>query len=551
VAERSVREKPRGDSGRGAAEVGVQADELKRWMISIAVMTAAVMELVDTSAVNVSLPYIAGNLSATINEATWVLTSYLVANAIILPLSGWMANYFGRKRLLMLSIVGFTTASVLCGLAPSLPALVFFRVLQGASGGSLQPTTRAIMLEAFPREKRGQAMAFWGLGIVMAPVVAPVLGGWLTTDHSWRWIFLVNVPISLVALFLVWIYVFDPPYIRRTSTHIDYWGMGFLAIGIMALQVVFDKGQEDDWFGSHFIVTMSVIAVVGLVAFTLWELHTRDAVVHFHLFRYRTFTTGTCLSMVLFFSLYGSIVLLPLFMQELLGFPAITAGAWNAPRGMATLAMMPVAAYVIGRRWDMRALLSGGLAISAVGAYMFSYLSLDAGTWNFFWPEVVMGAGLSFMFVPLATITVDPIPQEEMGYATSLIALARNLGAGIGISVFTAFEVRRQQFHQLRLAAQTAGEHGLPARVVAQLKGFMQPQGGGSTGAAHKAMGMIYQKLLAHASALSYLDGFRVMAFLLFFTIPFVWIMKKPVYHSETATASDDGGGARAPRAGA
>lgn len=502
-------------------------------MISVAVMTAAVMELVDTSAVNVSLPYIAGNLSASVDEATWVLTSYLVANAIILPLSGWLANYFGRKRLLLMSIIGFTSASVLCGLAPSLPALVFFRVLQGAAGGSLQPTTRAIMLEAFPREQRGQAMAFWGIGIVMAPILAPVLGGWLTTDYSWRWVFFVNVPISLVSLFLVWTYVFDPPYIRRSSARIDYWGMGFLAIGIMALQVVFDKGQEDDWFGSHFIVRMTVIAVVCLVAFTLWELHTRDAVVHFRLFRYRTFATGTCLSLVLFFALYGSIVLLPLFMQELLNFPAITAGVWNSPRGIATLAMMPVAAFLIGRRVDMRALLSGGLAVSGIGAYMFSYLNLNAGPWNFFWPLVVMGAGLSFMFVPLATITVDPIPQQEMGYATSLIGLARNLGAGIGISVFTAFEARREQLHQLRLGARTAQEHGLPARMLAQLEAYLRPQSGSSAGAVHQATALIYEQLLKHASALSYLDGFRVMAVLFFLTIPFVWIMKKPVYHSE------------------
>ncbi|MGH9588228.1 MAG: DHA2 family efflux MFS transporter permease subunit, partial [Acidobacteriaceae bacterium] len=488
---------------------------------------------VDTSAVNVSLPYIAGNLSASVDEATWVLTSYLVANAIILPLSGWLANYFGRKRLLMLSIIGFTTASILCGFAPTLPMLVFFRVLQGAAGGSLQPTTRAIMLEAFPREKRGQAMAFWGIGIVMAPILAPVLGGWLTTDYSWRWVFFVNVPISLASLFLVWTYVFDPSYIRRASTRIDYWGMGLLAIGIMALQVVFDKGQEDNWFGSHFIVRMAILAVVCLVAFVLWELHTRHPVVHFHLFRYRTFTTGTCLSLVLFFALYGSIVLLPLFMQVLLGFPAVTAGVWNAPRGIATLAMMPVAAFVIGRRWDMRALLSGGLAISAIGAYMLSYLNLNAGPWSFFWPQVVMGAGLSFMFVPLATITVDPIPQEEMGYATSLIGLARNLGAGIGISVFTAFEAHREQLHQLRLGARTAEQHGLLGRMTAQVEGYLRPFTGSSAGATHTAMGMLYRQLLRHAAALSYLDGFRVMALLMFATIPFVWIMKKPVYHDE------------------
>lgn len=501
-------------------------------MIAVAVMTAAIMELVDTSAINVSLPYIAGNLSASVDEATWVLTSYLVANAVILPLSGWLANYFGRKRLLLMSIAGFSAASVLCGLAPTLPALVFFRVLQGAAGGSLQPTTRAIMLEAFPRRERGQAMALWGVGIVIAPIVAPVLGGWLTSDYSWRWVFFINVPISLIGLFMVWTYVFDPPYIRRTSTRIDYWGMGLLAVGIMALQVVFDKGQEDDWFGSHFIVWMAVIAVVCLVAFVFWELHTRHPVVHFNLFRYRTFVTGTTLSLILFFALYGSIVLLPLFMQVLLGFPAITAGLWNSPRGMATMAMMPIAGFLIGRRWDMRALLSGGLVVSGIGAWMFSYLNLNAGPWNFVWPQVVMGAGLSFMFVPLATITVDPIPQHEMGYATSLIGLARNLGAGIGISAFTAFEARREQFHQLRLAAETTHGYGLIARLLAPIEGYFRPLTGYSAGATHRAMAVLYRQLTEHASALSYLDGFRIMAVLLIATVPFVWIMKKPVFKS-------------------
>jgi MFS transporter, DHA2 family, multidrug resistance protein len=259
-------------------------------------------------------------------------------------------------------------------------------------------------------------------------------------------------------------------------------------------------------------------------------------VVHFSLFRYRTFTTGTCLSLVLFFSLYGSIVLLPLFMQELLGFPAITAGVWSAPRGLATLVMMPIAGYLIGKRWDMRALLTGGLLVSGIGAYLFSYLNLNAGPWNFFWPQVVMGAGLSFMFVPLATITVDPIPQEEMGYATSLIALARNLGAGIGISAFTAFEAHREQFHQLRLAASTAHEHGLSVRLLAELQGYLGPRSASSAGAAHQALALLYRQLLEHASALSYLDGFRVMAVLLVMTIPFVWIMRKPIFKSSART---------------
>jgi MFS transporter, DHA2 family, multidrug resistance protein len=504
-------------------------------MIALAVMSAAIMELIDTSAVNVSLPYIAGNLSASVDEATWVLTSYLVANAIVLPISGWLANYLGRRRLLMMSVIGFSVASILCGLAPSLSMLVFFRVLQGAAGGSLQPTSRAILLESFPREERGHAMAFWGIGIVIAPIVAPMLGGWLTTSYSWRWIFFINLPISLIGLFMVARYIFDPPYIRRTSTRIDYWGMALLAIGIASLQIVFDKGQEDDWFGSHFIVVMLVIAIIGLVSFTIWELHTPNAVVHFRLFRYRTFVTGTSLSMVLFFSLYGSIVLLPLFMQELLNFPAVTAGIWSSPRGFATMAMMPIAGYLIGRRWDMRGLLSGGLAVTAFGAYLFSFLNLHAGPWNFLWPQIVMGAGLSFMFVPLATITVDPIPQHEMGYATSLIALARNLGAGIGISVFTAFVARREQFHQVRLAASMAQQKA-PSQALSGLQAYLKHAGDNPVAAAHQALGLIYQELLRAAAAMSYLDGFRVMALLLFITVPFVWIMKKPHFKSHDAS---------------
>ena len=519
---------PRGNATGDAHEVGVQADKWMRWMIAFAVMVSAVMELVDTSAVNVSLPYIAGNLSASVDEATWVLTSYLVANAVVLPLSGWLANYFGRKKLLMISVAGFSIASILCGMAWSLPALIFFRVLQGIAGGSLQPTTRAIMLEAFPREERGQAMALWGVGIVIAPIVAPMLGGWLTTDYSWRWIFFINLPISLLGLFLVWTYVFDPPYIRRASTRIDYWGVGLLGIGIAALQIVFDKGQEADWFGSHFIVTMAVIAAAFLIAFVLWEMYTPHPVVHFNLFRYRSFLVGTSLSMVLFFALYGSIVLLPLFMQELLGFPAVTAGVWNSPRGIATLAMMPVAGFLIGKRWDMRAMLTGGLVVSGIGAYMFSFLNINAGPWNFFWPQVVMGAGLSFMFVPLATITVDPIPQQEMGYATSLIGLARNLGAGIGISVFEAFEARREQFHQARLAAGTGNEQAPMSRML-----FRLHAAGGKGVGSHGQMALLYHRLLEHAAALSYLDGFRVMAVLLFAAAPFVWIMKKPHFKPE------------------
>ncbi|MEJ2007931.1 MAG: DHA2 family efflux MFS transporter permease subunit [Acidobacteriota bacterium] len=502
-------------------------------MIALAVMASAVMELVDTAAVNVSLPYIAGNLSASVNEATWVLTSYLVANAAVLPITGWLANYMGRKRLLMLAVTIFTVASVLCGLAPSLPMLVFFRVLQGVGGGSLQPTTRAILLETFPREERGKAMAFWGVGIVVAPILAPVLGGWLTTDYTWRLVFFINVPISIIGLILVHLFVHDPAYIRRTSNRIDYWGLGMLVTGIAALQIMFDKGQEDDWFGSHFIVTLAIIAAVCLTVFVIWELRSRDPIVRFRLLKHRTFAVGVALSAIMGIILFGSTVLLPLFMQELLGFPAITAGEWNTPRGLATMAFMPIAGILISRRWDMRRLLFFGILTAAVGVGGFSFLDLSAGPWNFVLPEAIMGLGFSFIFVPLATITVDPIPAEQMGYATSIIALMRNLGGGLGISAVTTLLARREQFHQDALAAHITPFSPLTAPFLANVHQQLAEQGVNFTGAGRHALQLLYDVLLKQSAVLSYLDAFRFLTFLFVVVSPLVWLMRKPVHTSE------------------
>ena len=508
------------------------SDAVGRWLIAIAVMASAVMELVDTAAVNVSLPYIAGNLSASVSEATWVLTSYLVANAAVLPITGWLANYMGRKRLLMLAVTLFTVASVLCGLAPSLPLLVFFRVLQGAGGGSLQPTTRAILLETFPREERGKAMAFWGVGIVVAPILAPVLGGWLTTDYSWRLVFFINVPISVVGLILVHLFVHDPSYIRRSSNRIDYWGLGMLVTGIAALQIMFDKGQEDDWFGSHFIVTLAVIAVVCLSVFVFWELRSKDPIVRFRLLKHRTFAVGVVLSAVMGIVLFGSTVLLPLFMQELLGFPAMTAGEWNTPRGLATMAFMPVAGILISRRWDMRRMLFFGTLTAAAGLLGFSLLNLSSGPWNFVLPEAIMGLGFSFIFVPLATITVDPIPAEQMGYATSIIALMRNIGGGLGISAVTTLLARREQFHQERLAARITAFNPTVAPLLGQIHQRLGQYGASFADSGHHALQLLYDMLLKQAVMLSYLDAFRVLTVVFVLVSPLVWLMRKPVHES-------------------
>jgi DHA2 family multidrug resistance protein len=508
-------------------------EKFYRWVVALAVMMSAIMELVDTSAVNVSIPYIAGNLSASIDEATWVLTSYLVSNAVVLPLTGWVASRFGRKRLLMTAVVGFTTASILCGLAPTLTMLIIFRVLQGAFGGSLQPTTRAILLESFPREERGHAMAMWGVGVVVAPIVAPVLGGWLTTDHSWRWVFFINLPVSIVGLILVKMFVFDPPYFRRTTHGVDYWGLGMLVTGIASLQVVLDKGQESDWFGSHFIVTLTVIAVISLVTFVVWELYTDQPMVHLRLLKYRTFGAATFLSIILFFVLYGSILLLPLFMQEILSFPAITAGVWNCPRGIVTMMLMPLVGFLIGRRWDMRVLLFSGILVSAVGVLTFSFLDLNAGPWNFLWPQVIMGAGLAFVFVPYSTISVDPIPNEEMGFATSITGLTRNIGASFGISIAATLLARRDQVHQDRLVAHANPTNLKFERLLSTLQGGFIRQGYSFSTAGRQALSEIYRMIQHQASVLSYLDSFRILAALFILVAPLVWIMRKPHFKSE------------------
>src|SRR5579884_4264539 len=265
------------------------------WIVAISVMFCTFMEVLDTTVVNVSLPHIAGNLSATVDEVTWVLTSYLVANAIILPITGWLSNHFGRKRLLLFSVMGFTLASFLCGIAPSLPLLILFRVMQGACGGALQPLSQAVLLESFPPESRGKAMGFWGLGIVVAPVLGPVFGGWLTDSYSWRWVFYINLPVGILSIFMVQMFVFDPPYIRRSDASIDWWGIGILAVWIGALQVAFDKGQELDWFSSRFINILLVIAVVGVIAFLIRELMAENPVVRLSVFKLRSYSAGVFL----------------------------------------------------------------------------------------------------------------------------------------------------------------------------------------------------------------------------------------------------------------
>ena len=490
-------------------------------------MSSAIMEVLDTSVVNVSLPHIAGSLSATVDEATWVLTSYLIANAVILPISGWLANLIGRKRLLLTVVSGFTISSVLCGMAPSLGALIFFRVLQGTTGGGLQPLSQAVLLEEFPPAERGKAMAFWSLGIVAAPILGPTLGGWITDTYTWRWVFYINVPIGLFSLLMISQFLYDPPHIRRGKLRVDLWGLGMLAVGMAALQIMLDKGQEKDWFASHLIVTLAVIAAVMLTAFVIRELYTPQPIVHFRLLRYRNFAAGLVLATVLGFVLYGSLILLPLFMQMLLGWTAVTAGIWTSPRGIATALCMPLVGYLLGKGWDARAMLIFGSVITAIAFFGYSHMSLESGTWDILMHQMNQGAGMAFVFVPMTILAMEPIPKAETGYATSLFSVMRNIGSSMGISFVTTWVARRSQFHQSILAAHVT-PYDLPSQdFLGLVRGLLFHHGFDWSTAGHGGIGVLYGMLQQQAALLSFIEVFRIMGFLFLATVPLVLLMKR------------------------
>jgi DHA2 family multidrug resistance protein len=490
-------------------------------------MFATFMEVLDTTVVNVSLPHIAGSLSASVDEASWALTSYLVANAIVLPMTGWLASVFGRKRMLIAAVFGFTAASFLCGLAPSLSMLILFRVIQGATGGALQPLSQAVMLEAFPPQDRGKAMAFWGLGIVVAPMLGPVLGGWLTDNLSWRWVFYINLPVGAASILMTRLFVFDPPYLRRANRGIDYWGIGLLAVGIGALQVMLDKGQEDDWFGSHWIALLAVLAVAGLVLFVVHELRSRNPVVNLRVLKDRTYSAGVFLMTMLGFVLYGSMVLLPLFLQTLLGYPALEAGVAMAPRGLGSFLMMPLVGTVLGR-FDPRKVLAVGLVGASWSLYALSKLSLEAGYWDIFWPQFIQGAALAMLFVPLTTATMDPIPREEMGNATSLFNLMRNVGGSMGIACASTYLYRRQQFHTFLLGAHVSAYSPATQNFRSGMESTMMAHGSSAPRAASQSLATLWGMVQQQASMLSFVDTFVALALVFLLVLPLLFVLKRP-----------------------
>jgi MFS transporter, DHA2 family, multidrug resistance protein len=511
------------------------------WIVAFSVMFATFMEILDTTVVNVSIPHIAGNLASTVEEGTWVVTSYLVANAVILPMSGWLARYMGRKRLLLTCVAGFTLTSLACGLATSLPMLIVFRVLQGLTGGGLQPLAQAILLETFPKEKHGHAMAAFGIGILLAPILGPTLGGWITDNYTWRWIFYLNLPVGIVSLLMMNAFVFDPPYIqRKQGSRIDLWGIGFLALGIGTLQVVLDTGQRKDWFSSNSIRFFATTCVIGLIAFVWREMKTAHPVVDLRALKERSFSTGVFIISLLGFVLYASLVLLPIYVQTLLNYPAYQAGLALSPRGIGALLTTPLAGYLTSKI-DPRRLLIFGLVLGSVTMFQLSHLNLNAGMNDIIWPQVLQGIGLSFLFIPLMASSMARISKEGMGNATSIFNLMRNIGGSFGIAIMTTFLTRRAQFHQNHLVENVHPGNLRLQEMLVGMQAWFHSAGADKYTAGRKALAAVYGMVQRHAAMLSFVEAFWIMGVVFLLIVPLIFLLRNPIKEHATERAMAPG----------
>ena len=507
-------------SGIAAAE---WRPSVNPWMVAISVMLATFMVVLDSSIANVALPHIAGSLSASTDESTWVLTSYLVSSAIMLPASGWIARRIGRKRLLILSILSFTGASMLCGMALGMPMLIVARVLQGAGGGGMQPLAQSILLESFPPEQHGKAMAAYGVGIVVAPVIGPTLGGWITDSYSWRWIFYINLPVGLLAWFMANLYIEDPPYLRHaTRIAIDYLGFGMMAIWLGAMQLVLDKGQEADWFGAIWIRWVTALSAAAGIGFVIRELTTAEPIVELRALLNRNFSIGTVITTFYGFVLYGVTATLPLFLQTVLGYSALDSGLAVSPRGLGSLAAMLTVGMLINYV-DGRLLLCTGLAIFAYSTLELSHINLQIGMSSVAIPNFINGFGGGFVFVPLTTMTMGLLRKQEMGNASGIYNLMRNIGGSVGIALLTANLARGSQAHQTYLAAHLTPSSSAAMAAAQGLSGYLSSRGGTAPASAgYRALAALYQQLQQQAAMLTYADNFRILAVLSLLCIPLV-----------------------------
>jgi MFS transporter, DHA2 family, multidrug resistance protein len=499
------------------------------WFIALTVTLATFMEVLDTSIANVSLPHIAGGLAAGVDESTWILTSYLVSNAIVLPMSGWFSSLIGRKRFYMTCVAIFTISSFLCGLAPNLPMLILFRVLQGAGGGGLQPSEQSILADTFAPEKRGMAFAIYGMAVVVAPAIGPTLGGFITDNYSWRWIFYINVPIGIISMLLTSRVIQDPPHLggarREGGIKIDYIGLGLLALGLGALQVVLDKGQRDDWFESHFILVLSLISAAALITVVFWEWHVKNPIIDLKLFRDRSFAIGNSMMFMLGFILLGTTLLLPLFTQTMMGYTAEKAGLALMPGGFVILASMPIVGFLLGRTDPRRIMIFGLCMLTAALFYMTNFdLYIDFRTAAL--ARIIQGTGLACLFVPINTVAYSYLPPGKNNAASGLINLARNVGGSVGISFVTTMLDRRAQYHRSQLSAHLNPANPQVQQMLHGASGALQTQSG--LAATRQSYELLQRMVERQSTMLSYLDNFHVLAIVTMAMIPFVFLIRKP-----------------------
>jgi DHA2 family multidrug resistance protein len=485
------------------------------WLIAVVVALAAFMEVLDTSIANVALPYMAGNLGASNDQSTWVLTSYLVSNAIILPISGWLAGALGRKRFFMACLSVFTVSSLLCGVAPSLGFLLLFRVLQGAGGGGLQPMAQAILADTFPPQQRGLAFALYGITAIMAPTIGPTLGGWITFNYSWRWIFFINLPVGIATWFLVRRFVEDPPYLSRlkaAGVKLDYIGIALLTLGIGALQVLLDKGQEDDWFGSNFITTLVVVATVCLVSLVIWEWFQKVPIIDVRMFKNFNFAGASLMMFTLGILLFSSLVLMPQFLQTLVGYTSQLAGLALSAGGLVLLFEMPIMGQLTTKFQARYLIAFGWLALSIAMFYSTKRIDLQISFTAAVWLRIAQVIGLGFLFVPITLVAYVGIAPEKNNAVAGIINFMRNMGSSVGTSLVTTLIARRSQFHQARLVQDVRVDNPNFVNAANGLAQHLANSGVGKHEAHIEAYARIYRALQAQAATLAYVDTFMVLS---------------------------------------
>jgi DHA2 family multidrug resistance protein len=522
------------------AEQNTNRPLINPWIIAVTVTLATFMEVLDSSIANVALPHIAGTLGASTEESTWVITSYLVSSAIVLPMSGWLSNLIGRKRFYMTCVAIFTISSFLCALAPSLPLLILCRILQGAGGGGLQPSEQAILADTFSAKQRGMAFAMYGMAVVVAPAIGPTLGGWITDNYSWHWIFLINVPIGIVSLMLTQRVVQDPAYLRnmvRSNIRVDYIGISLIVVGVGFLQYVLDKGQENDWLSSRIIVVSLIIAIVALVALVIRELTHDNPIMDLRLLGKRNFATAVTFSFILGMVLNGSTILLPQFLQNDLGYTAQQAGMALSPGGIALAFMMPVAG-ILATKFDPRVIIAIGFALTSFGLFHVANIYLGVSFSTMVTYRVIQVIGIPLIFIPISTLNYVGVPRNKFNQVSGISNFMRNIGGAIGVSMLNNFITRQGQVHRTALTAHTNNANPFFERQLNAMTQNFVAMGAGASEASHRAMAQLSAQVDLQANVLGFANSFWVLGLLVMFLIPLPFLMRRPSPEEAKASAA-------------